>query len=162
MPWYFTEKTCVGTDGCLGVSTTKEVGQFSHLMYLDGIIHSNIFTHVNTIITELERVSNLSLHNRLSRVKANMLMPTCDYPEGFHHTAHIDTHEEGSETFLYYVNDSDGETYFFNLVDDNLEVIHKQTPKSNMGVLFPSDMYHASSSPTQNRRIVMNFVFHPR
>lgn len=56
---------------------------------------------------------------------------------------------------LYYFNDSDGDTVFF---DDDDKVVHRQTPKKNTAVIFDGSIMHCSSTPTQ-RRIILNINF---
>jgi hypothetical protein len=57
---------------------------------------------------------------------------------------------------LYYVNDSDGDTYFFGKEKDS-ELVQKITPKKNRAVIFDGSTWHASSLPSKNHRIVINF-----
>lgn len=86
----------------------------------------------------------------LCRVKANLL--TKNGRPGFH-TPHIDNNFEHL-VILYYVNNSDGDTYFFN---DNI-VVDRVSPKQGKYIIFDGDQYHASSSPTDtDARIVINF-----
>ena len=61
-------------------------------------------------------------------------------------------------TMLYYVNDSDGPTKFYDHKDG--EVIKMVDPKKGRAVLFTGDTYHASSSPRHHsNRIVLNYNF---
>jgi hypothetical protein len=61
-------------------------------------------------------------------------------------------------TFLYYVNDSSGDTFFF---DDNKELIKRVCPKRGTGVLFNSRILHAGSYPKDENspRCVINFMY---
>lgn len=71
--------------------------------------------------------------------------------------------------FLYYVNDSDGDTVFFEKSspwDTKLEYgeekfteIKRITPKQGTCIVFDGSIYHASSSPTKNKRCVINFDY---
>ena len=57
------------------------------------------------------------------------------------------------------MNDSDGDTRFFNENNFN-EPIFKCTPKKGTGVLFPSKTWHSSSNPMHSDyRMVINYVF---
>ncbi len=68
---------------------------------------------------------------------------------------------------LYYVNDSDGDTIIYNeTLDDVLpnEVNKTQftikqqiSPKKGKIVMFDGKYYHSSSSPTTDRRCIVNF-----
>ena len=70
--------------------------------------------------------------------------------------------------FLYYINDSDGDTVFSNLNSKNTsnqtlapdvdyEIIKRVTPKKGRGVFFNGTIYHASTKPSKNSRCVANF-----
>ena len=82
-----------------------------------------------------------------------------------HNIPHIDlTHPH--LVFLYYVNDSDGDTFLFEeTLDDtpnpqeDYQFNIKQTvsPKKGRGLIFNGNRYHASSNPTQIPRCVINF-----
>ena len=57
--------------------------------------------------------------------------------------------------FLYYVNDSDGDTILYE--DDKKTVLTRVSPKKNRLLLFSGDIPHCSSSPTKNlKRVVIN------
>ncbi len=67
---------------------------------------------------------------------------------------------------LYYVNDSDGDTFIFDKTKDDynelpkdvqLNVIKQVSPKKGRVVLFDGKRYHSSSGPTKNVRCIINF-----
>jgi hypothetical protein len=71
------------------------------------------------------------------------------------HVAHIDQQYE-HHVMLYYVKDSDGPTLFF----DEDKVIKQIHPKKGRCIIFPGDIYHASSCPREHaNRIVINYNF---
>ena len=57
---------------------------------------------------------------------------------------------------LYYVNDSDGDTIFFN---NEKKEIKRVSPKKGRVAFFDGNIFHSSSSPTKNTRAVLNFDF---
>lgn len=81
---------------------------------------------------------------------------------------------EEFKTILFYAYPSDGDTFFFaNTPDDNylnpyndqnidnikFEIAHRQSPESNMAVVFDSTQLHGSQPPKLSReRIVINIV----
>ena len=59
-------------------------------------------------------------------------------------------------SLLYYVNDSDGDTKFF---DNDYNQIQSVTPKKGRSVFFNSNLLHAGSNPIKNDvRIVVNSI----
>jgi hypothetical protein len=77
----------------------------------------------------------------------------------------LDGHAKpGSKSLIFYVNDSDGDTVIFknrwrNTDPGELVEDIRIKPKAGSAVLFDSDLYHASSSPTEGIRVVLNFIF---
>jgi hypothetical protein len=57
---------------------------------------------------------------------------------------------------LYYVNDSDGDTIFF---DDNSNEIKRVPPKKGRITLFDGSISHCGSSPSKNTRTAINICF---
>lgn len=63
---------------------------------------------------------------------------------------------------LYYVNDSDGDTVFYDkMYDKNVDLsdikeYRRVTPKQGRMVFFNGLRYHTASRPTKNYRIVLN------
>ena len=108
------------------------------------VIHDMI-THV---------VSNhLRRRVEVVRIKCNLQMQR---REGAVNSIHRDSPEPDCVTFLFYINESDGDTFFFK--DD--EVILRLSPKPGLGVIFPSNLLHAGSAPKAHpNRIVLNCVF---
>jgi len=81
---------------------------------------------------------------------------------------HVDLHTPHM-VCLYYVNDTDGDTFFFDKTlkdvdmekykDTKFEVLNRVTPKKGRVVIFNGERYHASSDPTKNIRCIVNFDF---
>ena len=80
-------------------------------------------------------------------------------PEWSMNALHPDFSNPQFVSLLYYVNDSDGDTYFF----EGTECIHQQSPKKGAAVVYPSCMLHAGSTPIENEtRVVVNMGFEPK
>jgi hypothetical protein len=69
---------------------------------------------------------------------------------------HNDLNMEHS-VFLYYVNDSDGDTVFFK--DDEKTEIKRVTPKKGRGVFFDGSIKHCSTRPSKSHRCIFNYDF---
>ena len=120
------------------------------------------------IFAAQHRVPEVNFGN-IIRCKANILTQQKNSNLNYHNLPHFDYASENSYSLLYYINDSDGDTFMFNehqnLVDLNnkpksLTIHQKIHPKKNRAILFKSSRYHASSSPVLSKsRMVFNFVF---
>lgn len=85
------------------------------------------------------------------------------------HDSHVDYGDFKHRTGLLYLNDSDGDTIFYNkfhkpgqpaIKCDNEDIIQRVEPKRNRVTLFDGWQYHSSSTPTKNSyRLVMNFNY---
>lgn len=101
--------------------------------------------------------------DRLIRAKINMLTRDPEYGVDNYHVPHID-YTGDIETAIYYVNDSDGDTFVFNEKPDEslteISIKERISPAKGRLVLFDSSYLHASSSPViSSERIVINLVF---
>ena len=83
---------------------------------------------------------------------------------GCYNQPHVDE-EFPSWSIVYYLNDSDGDTFIFIEMYDKttplkLTVKERVSPKKNRAVLFEANRYHASSNPVVSQaRFVLNWVF---
>lgn len=86
-----------------------------------------------------------------------------------HDNIHIDLAFEHL-IVLYYVNDTDGDTFIFDKTTDfknvkmasvenesELKVIKRVTPKKGRALVLNGNRYHASSGPTKDIRCIINF-----
>ena len=73
---------------------------------------------------------------------------------------HRDSPHDYLESILYYVNDSDGETLFF---DNDRNLIKKVKPKKGRAIIFDSNTIHAASSPINCRfKVVINCIVYKK
>ena len=119
-----------------------------------------IYQKAISIFEQVIKQNNIQC-NRVLRLKFNIL-PRGN-GQGSYHTPHVDQ-DRPHKVFLYYVNDSDGDTYFFNerlgYNGKEFTVNEQVSPKMGRAVLFDGDIYHASSSPTNsNMRCILNIDF---
>jgi hypothetical protein len=136
--------------------------QFSHNLVVNFRPSSDYTSIMNPILDSL--VEKLRCKIEVERVKVNLLLKHFD---NTHHTPHVDVEVEdykNIKSLIYYVNDSDGDTYFFKETaprSNEVATVMKQiTPKKGKAVMFNVDNFHASSSPVStNYRIVLNIVF---
>ena len=136
--------------------------QLVHAFYGEGQRRSPFFDIIFPFFYFLEEKTGIKL-GVMERIKANMLLKTTA-TEDKYNTPHIDVPDAGYKSLLYYVKDSDGDTFVFNETwrDKNkpLTVNKRVSPRKGKAIVFDSNTWHASSNPRQNQnRIVLNFVF---
>ncbi len=85
---------------------------------------------------------------------------TLQYPKpnriGIPHNAHVDKPGKKHWVGLYYPNNTDGDTFFF---DDDLNIIHREPPDRGKIILFDGRYYHSSSSPSKEVRFSLNINY---
>lgn len=147
-PWFLNAKTAADK---VDLSVREQDGfQFTHCFVRSGQIESRFY---NDVIKLLDFVDFREVE--LWRIKAN-LTTNIFGSENTIQPIHTDRTENNFVTLLYYVNDSDGDTFFF----ENGQIIKKIKPVKGNFVLFNSNLEHAGSYPVKYPyRSVINFVF---
>jgi hypothetical protein len=163
---YFTDSTTAIKD--TKTTETDDTFQFCHSFFNNNRPASKYYDLIYPIVYYISEISNKDYTNKIRRIKANLLTNRNNVKNNAHHFAHVDepsVYNESYLSFLYYVNESDGDTFFFeefwkNPQPSKLTLQKRISPKKNSGILFNSSQYHASSSPTKSKiRCVINFVF---
>ena len=91
----------------------------------------------------------------ISVIRVNLLLPLRDIFDR-EDAIHTDKPENNWQTILYYVNDSDGPTKFY---DNNKKLIHKVDPEQGKYIIFDSNTYHSASLPEKTKkRATISFV----
>lgn len=172
LPWYWQEST--SDFSSLG-DFQKDVPHVIETPYFVNLLgchnhgtSSNDVRPFIPIIRKLEENTGREFLSRIQRIKVNLYPKRINYPEGCYQLPHVDmwNHEtrcpDSGEIFLYYVDDSDGDTFFFNerFGANEYTIMRRSTPKKGKGVLFDNSIVHASSPPKiHERRMTVNFVF---
>jgi hypothetical protein len=166
-PWYWNSGTLYPEtdDGCVIDSKTKDSHQFTHTIYLNNQPQTEYYHYFTEMVHYLE--PHIGKIKRVIRIKSNLMVGDGAYPEGLYNGPHVDYHGDNLLSFVYYVNDSDGDTVIFDEhLDGNphnlteLTEVDRQTPKAGSGIVFNSQRVHTSSTPRfTDRRVVINYVF---
>lgn len=140
-PWYYNPQTID--------TTLRNRSQFTHTFYKENSILSDNF---EILIDCLEPyIPEFKTHN-LNRIKANLNIAHSDKKIIEPHRD-LPTH---GISYLYYVNDSDGPTRFY----ESRWNIKKVFPKQGRMLRFPSNILHTGDVPRKyDRRMVINIIF---
>lgn len=134
--------------------------QFVHMLFSDNKQHSTAFDYILNAFSHTE-IKNL----KPKRLKINLLTPPITNNKNCYHLPHFDSSDPSDITFLYYVCDSDGDTFIFdqkyeNKVPKKLTIKKKVSPKKGRMLIFDSNNFHSSSPPfNKDFRCVINMVF---
>ena len=122
------------------------------------------FMHILKSNAELSpHLSNFSLIPQMVCSKIKMQLQDILYARIFltlpyktdleYHAPHIDL-PYPHFSMIYYVNDADGETVFF---DGNNNIVKRVMPKKGRVALFDGSILHSAGIPTKNSRCIINF-----
>jgi hypothetical protein len=144
----------------------QEYLQFVHAFVVNGQKNSDF---VNDVLDPFLRASKkYGFDDRIIRIKSNFCTKVQKNSIDVHQSPHVDTKIK-HWVMIYYVNDSDGDTFIFNekLEHPNpiesvntLTIKQRIKPKQGRVVLFDGAHLHAGSHPSDaNSRLVINYVF---
>ena len=150
LPYFYFKDCAYGNEDPYGMR--KEMNPyFSHSLLLDGKISDHFMMFPWNDIGRTIGLPN----NKMFRAHMTLQYPKPDR-EGIPHNAHVDKPGKKHWVGLYYPNDSDGDTFFF---DNDLNVIHREPPERGKIILFDGKYYHSSSSPTKEVRFSLNINY---
>lgn len=134
---------------------------FSHMFLLDGKSTSSYTGMFMPLLFEACYNTGISVSNVI-RGRCFLQTPGVRHKE--YDSMHVDL-ADPHMVCLYYVNDSDGDTYFSErMYGDPIaeyNINSTVTPKKGRCVFFDGLRFHSSSKPTHNSRFVINFNFIP-
>lgn len=159
-PWFVSPHTVIKAPDSYIDQHTKDSPIFYHSFFHDGAQNSPHMDLVLPLLLEFER-KNKTTVTEIKNIRANMTYPDIFSSETDYKPIHVDTHDVGVTTAIYYVNDSDGETLFFeDLGPEGMRQISEVCPKKNTLIYFPATTRHSSRSPRRNHlRCVVNLNF---
>jgi len=156
-PWLFIKHTAGST------WNNVEEPSFVHTLFSEDKPNSQYWDMFTSAVISTVDATGIELH-KLLRVRLGLITKRDkEVIQG----PHVDFKSVRHNTVLFYFNDSDGDTIFYNEIHNGSNTLltdfteqKRITPKKNSIVSFDGWQYHSSSSPIQNsHRIVMNINF---
>ena len=141
----------------------KEYLQFVHLVYRYDkkekltIKNSTMNTFADKIFDKVKQFSKMEDVEKynIHTCKINFQTQHKNSNKDVHNTPHVDDNIN-HYAMLYYVNDSDGDTFFFDT--DSRKIIKRISPKKGRVVIFDGTHLHTGNHPiNKSFRIVFNF-----
>lgn len=156
-PWFMVDDHVTSDEKFL--NNYKKMNFFSHNLYDLGRPQSNSyddFLKIFNIFTEKHSVQVRAI------LRARLNLSTSR--DGMAGHPHVDWKFDHN-VFIYYINDSDGDTIIYNqslknLNKENLLEINRVSPKMGKGVIFSGNNLHSASNPLLfSNRVVLNISF---
>lgn len=172
IPYYYAPNTSYSEDDpffdhyieLIKNSCTIENGQFTHAVLDEGQVVSNLHGLLYPVLYSAAEKAGIKI-NAITRIKINLLLRDKTFTMNNYNFPHSDR-GHGEKIFIYYLNDSDGDTIIFNEYDDyqtvpkKFTIAERITPKKGTGVFLECARFHASSNPAQTQhRYVINYNF---
>jgi hypothetical protein len=142
----------------------KDTAGFTNLIYENGEFTDPVYPSWCWSILDNMTDRTGVIVNELIRVQFNLFYQYPGDPAGESWNAAHTDQQYDHNVLLYYVNDSDGDTFIFNEKRndnfDELTVMERVSPKKGAAILFDGNNFHASSNPfASTKRITLNFNF---
>lgn len=159
--WYYLPDVTYGHNAENNRLIKQLTHGFYHLFFNNNQPQSAFYGYISVIPHLAAQKFPELLNCTLQEARSFLYIPTGNEKRK---TEHNNPHVDGPYPHyvcLYYVNDSEGDTTFFGL-SPNDPVSFKVTPKRGRIVVFDGATYHASTSPKQGKRAIINFVLQKR
>ena len=155
LSWYWNKETIEQEElEKYKTKNTVNTGQFTHSIMRN---YENEVLHTSDVYNSIKEIFKNINFNLICRIKGNLNLNVTGYKKKSHQPIHDDARVSGYKSLIYYINDSDGDTIFFN---DKLKEIKRVNPKKGRAVIFDSQILHCGSNPIkQQNRAVINFIY---
>ena len=164
--WFFNSVSTATNLLNIKSKNVKEYIMFTHKFYdwdwdkketYQNSPHDDLVLDFEKVIRPGLKIKNFNL----MRFKANFL-PKSNMKKDNYNLPHQDFPNIKTKVLLYYVNDSDGDTFFFDN-PDKLNIIKRVSPKKGRLVHFDGHLIHASTHPSKSdKRVVFNINYYDR
>jgi|688.fasta_scaffold722623_2 hypothetical protein len=139
---------------------TADTFQLNHVLRHEDVVMSSMYDYINNNVFVKFLQKNNIVCNQLIRAKLNL---TTISNSDTYQTPHVDQVLD-HKVFIYYVNDSDGDTIFFNESYDgepkDLTIFERVSPQMGTGMVFDGLQYHAATNPKNYPyRCIINIDF---
>lgn len=156
-PWYLLKETTFADEQATPYAGVYDNNSFSHVLVMNYEVVSHQYDLFESALRLIAHRAKQPFTD-IYRVRLGCLLPD-NLP---HHCPHVDF-EEPHTTALYYVNKSDGDTFFFPDEDKYVNKVNIHIPpERGKMIVFDGLRRHASSSPSKGYRIALNINFKPR
>jgi hypothetical protein len=158
----YDDEIVEGLDICKDANTIDTV-QYSHVALNSNTNQSTVMNFFPLIYMIQDRLQKKI--KAVNRIKVNCLNPKPDFGVNNYNVAHVDSRNSNLTSVIYYINDSDGDTFVFDEFANinerikSLTLNNRVTPVMGNALVIPSSQFHASSNPINTQaRFVINFM----
>lgn len=159
-PFWYSRIGGALTDGIHGIAGDQFI---DYPLFVNSDMDENnptsVFPIAKFVLGKFAEKHNLQI-KEITRSRSNVSHPALDRR---HTPPHVDNRDE-HYVFIYYVNDSDGDTNIYNekydgtsRTQDDLTLFKSITPKAGLGVMFSGKVFHTWQPPLNTKaRCIIN------
>lgn len=158
--WGFTKSTIVEGTNPSEFLKFDDVSMLAHLLVTDkGIVSDHFYSLIRSIGIE-ELIHKHDLSGEILTARVNLFIQR---DKNVNPCPHIDVPHVPHYSILYYVNDSDGDTIFYDKSEGSKNLgemgeWRRESPKKGDILIFDGRIYHSPSCPVKfSHRISVNF-----
>ena len=154
-PWFYHSQTVTGS----GNSIYDDFGFLTHNYLLEGEEQCPDLQYIINLVNIERFMEEYEVGDGLYNAHANLFLQR---DRSIIPHPHIDFWDHKHTVVLYYINDCDGDTIFYNKsLDDELIDVkewRRESPKKGDFLVFDGSIYHSPTCPIESKnRFTLNF-----
>ena len=160
-PWYFLPTVSRPPGSYIPLGSTETFGWFHNFYSKEDNINSPTIEILKPLLDGIQQHDNADF----IRIRASLKTHLKGFTENDYNLPHVD-YDFPHMSVIYYLNESDGDTWMFNEVfesfpePDEFTVADRITPKPNRLLVFNGLNYHTASNPVNsNTRFIININY---
>lgn len=150
--WYYNNSSVSG-------NKHDSYGGFTHTYCIDNTVNSMYYDLSDNLLKHIcnkENINFLFVKRSHSFLLCNIKVIKKEHNSSIHRDMELADLDFKYISILYYVNDSDGDTIFY---DENKNIINRISPISGTYVIFDSTKLHSATPPTHHKtRYIINYI----
>lgn len=173
-PWFFIENVSIDPRDSKLIKDplAQETSGFNHVTVdREWNIESFTYQHLIPFFSKIQSTLGFT-HDHLIRARLSMKFQKDNFLSNNYNMPHVD-YFYPHESFIFYLNDTDGDTRVFDqwhtyseterpTVPEEFTTQARVTPKANRLVWINGMQYHTASNPIQGyKRVILNINFKP-
>lgn len=161
--WFYNPNIGGGTNEQVYINdaNVKDTDGFVHMFIENNVSNSPHDVIIMMLMDNIQRHIKKPIKDIL-RARASMIKENSTFGD-YYQVPHVD-YTTPHYTAIYYVNEADGDTIFFNehyTIEDHSKKIVQQriSPEKGKCIIFNGLQYHTGTVPTKNKRMIININF---
>lgn len=161
MPWFYSDYVSLDLGHGITDPNAQETFGFNHDCYdRSHQLRTPVLEHMAPMIKRITELDGSDI--QIQRIRLSLKTLKAGFTKDNYNLPHVDLLTP-HKSLIFYVNDSDGDTFIFNEYNHNGEfydtftVKDRVSPKANRALIIDGSQYHTASNPIETtRRVILN------